>query len=313
MCSSRAAIPNISPRTPWRRRLSVSVFTARARPRDSSSLSSSLINPGVFITNSVIPVTNPFIPADLATLLASRTGNDPNLVGSGATEPFRFAYPHPVGRPARNDFRYQVLQGLIGVRGDISDNWRYEAHASWGRTSIDAAATGNVNVSRLQELLEAPDGGDSLCAGGYNPFGIQPVSQECVDFINETGFTNTTFHQRILQGYVQGDIVELPAGTLSIIAGAEHRKFDFVFDPGALFGPIAGFNTATPAAGGNEFLDFFGEALIPIVKDAPWARNLELSLGIRHSTAQSTGSIRAARSRMCSPATRAATLPTRPS
>ena len=31
------------------------------------------------------------------------------------------------------------------------------------------------------ELLEAADGGASLCAGGFNPFGIQPLSQACVD------------------------------------------------------------------------------------------------------------------------------------
>jgi outer membrane receptor protein involved in Fe transport len=50
---------------------------------------SDLIEGGQFITANVIPVTNPFIPADLAALLASRVGDDPRLVGAGALEPFQ--------------------------------------------------------------------------------------------------------------------------------------------------------------------------------------------------------------------------------
>lgn len=72
-------------------------------------------------------------------------------------------------------FDNEVLQGLVGLRGDISDNWRYEAYYSWGRTTIDQEARGNVNVQRVQELLEAADGGASLCAGGS----IRSVSSRC--------------------------------------------------------------------------------------------------------------------------------------
>ena len=247
--------------------------------------SSALVAPiaNNFVSGAVIPVTNPFIPADLATLLASRTGDNPQLTGSGATEPINLSIRTlSVGlREATNN--NQVIQGLIGARGDITDNWRYEAYVSWGRTTLDSANAGNVNVNKLQQLLEAPDGGDALCEGGYNPFGIQVISQDCVEFINETGFTNTTFTQRIAQAYVQGDIYELPGGSLSVVLGAESRKFNFDFDPGALFGPIAGFNTATPAGGGNKFTDIFAEALFPIAKNAPWAESLEVSLGYRSS------------------------------
>jgi outer membrane receptor protein involved in Fe transport len=67
------------------------------------------------------------------------------------------------------------------------------------------------------------------------------------------------------------------------VFGAEKRDFRYEFDPGALFGPIAGFNTSTPDLGTNSFLDFFGEASIPILKDAPLAESLELTLTARHS------------------------------
>jgi len=249
--------------------------------------SSPLIVPGygAQFTGFVVPTTNPFIPADLATLLNARVGDDPRLVGAGGTEAFPIGYRF-LGTGLREQrFDNRVLQGLVGLRGDITENWRYEAYASWGRTVIDTAATGNVNVQRVQQLLEDPNGGVAICDGGFNPFGIQPISQDCVDFVDEVGNTSTEFTQRVVQGFVTGKLAELPAGDLSVVVGAEHRAFKFAFDPGSLFGPIAGFNTAVPAGGSNTFTDYFGELLIPILKDQPWAQELEINLTARHSKA----------------------------
>ena len=246
---------------------------------------SALVAPGQRITGFVVPVTNPFLQAspDLVALVNSRTGDDPLLTGTGAAEGVRIGYRFLGTGLREQKLENEVIQGLAGLRGEIAPGWRYEAYYSWGKTVIDQSATGNVNVQRVQELLEAPDGGVSLCAGGFNPFGIQPFSQDCVDFVDEVGVTKTTFTQKIAQAYVTGELAELPAGTLSVAFGAEKRDFRYEFDPGALFGPIAGFNTSTPDLGTNSFLDFFGEALIPLVKDAPWADSLELSLTARHS------------------------------
>ncbi len=229
------------------------------------------------VTGLVVPTTNPFIPADLRTLLNARTGDSPTFVGSGAGEAFAISYRFLPTGLREQQFTNEVLQGLVGLRGDISDNWRYEAYYSWGRTTIDQEARGNVNVQKAQQLLEAADGGASLCAGGFNPFGVQPLSQACIDFVDEIGRTKTTFTQKVAQAYVSGDLTELPGGPLGVVLGVESRKFKYEFDPGALFGPIAGFNTSTPDLGTNSFLDFFAELRAPIMD------NLELSLTARHS------------------------------
>ena len=253
----------------------------------TSTLVADAINPSTgqprTITGLIAPMTNPFIPADLRTLLLSRTGDDPSLAGAGADEGIRISKRFLDTGLRQQDLTNEVYQGLAGLRGDITDRWRYEAYYSYGRTTIDQAATGNVNVQQVQRLLEAPDGGTSLCAGGFNPFGVNPLSPECVEFINETGFTRTRFTQKIMQAFVAGDLIDLPAGPLGVVIGAEQRKFRYSFDPGALFGPIAGFNTSTPDLGTNTFTDFFGELFIPILKDASWAQSLDLALGYRRS------------------------------
>lgn len=235
-------------------------------------------------TGLVVPTTNPFIGADLRTLLNARTGDDARLAGAGGTEAFPIGYRFLGTGLRQQTFRNRVVQAMGGLRGEFAPGWRYEAYYSWGETTIDQTAAGNVNVQKVQQLLEAADGGRSLCAGGFNPFGIQPLSPECVTFVDETGVTETTFTQKIAQAFVSGELAELPGGTMSVVLGAEQRKFNYKFDPGALFGPIAGFNTGTPDNGTNKFTDFFGELLIPIAKDASWADTLELSLTARHST-----------------------------
>jgi outer membrane receptor protein involved in Fe transport len=238
------------------------------------------------ITGLLVPIDNPFVPADLATLLASRSGDDPALVGTGADEPIKLNYRFlPTGLRVSN-FDTGIWQVLAGVRGDIAPGWRYEAYASYGKTVIDTRATGNVNVQKVQQLLEASDGGASLCEGGFNPFGIQPLSQACVDFVDEAARVSTEFTQKVLQGYVSGELFQLPAGPVTAVFGAERRDFDYNFDPGTLFGPIAGFNTAQPAGGTNSFTDFFGELNVPIAKDQPWAESAEINLQARHSKAE---------------------------
>ena len=255
-------------------------------PGGVSFATSPLVVATKFVTNSIIPTTNPFIPKDLATLLAARTGDDANLVGSGATEPFRFGI-RTLGAGLRiSNYDNEVIQGLIGVRGQIAPGFRYEAYYSYGRTQIDRSATGNINVQKLQTLLEAPDGGRSICSGGYNPFGIQPVSQACLDYLTVVGKTKNVFTQKIGQAFITGDLATLPAGTLTAVVGVEKRDFRYDFDPGALSGPIAGFNTQDPAKGTNSFFDIFGEALIPLAKGESWAQDLTLSLGYRYSRAE---------------------------
>ncbi|HET9337246.1 MAG TPA: TonB-dependent receptor, partial [Sphingomicrobium sp.] len=231
----------------------------------------------------IVPTTNPFIPADLLAVLNARTGDDPAFVGSGGTEPFRIAKRFLDTGLRISEIDNQVLQGTIGLRGDITDNWRYEASYTWGRTKINTAASGNVNVQNAQLLLESATGGADLCDGGFNPFGIHPISADCVEFLNETGFTETQFTMRVAQAFVTGDLFELPAGTVSVVFGAERRDFEYRFDPGTLAGPIAGFNTATPDLGTNRFTDFFAEARIPLFKDQPFARSAEIGLSFRSS------------------------------
>jgi outer membrane receptor protein involved in Fe transport len=260
--------------------------------RTASNVATPLVEIGRNVANFlVVPTTNPFIPADLRTILNSRTGNNVSIVGSGATEPFLMR-TRTLGIGARlSNFTNEVVQYLGGARGDLADWLRYEAYYSEGRTVITNRAEGAVDSQRLQNLIEAADGGNSLCAGGYNPFGRNTLSAECIEYLAVSNTSSNTFEQEVAQGFIGADLAELPGGTLAAVIGAEYRHFNFFNDPGALSGPISGPNVIDPAAGENSFRDFFGELQIPILARQPWAQELTVNLGYRISRFKSRDNI----------------------
>ena len=264
------------------------VNTRNASTARTQDVISALVNPGQQVAQQlVVPVTNPFIPNDLRTLLNSRTGDDPVLAGAGATEAFRIRQRTLDLGLRESIFENTVVQFLAGARGPIGDTGlTFEASVSEGRTEIDETQTGNLNTQRLQAMVEAADGGASLCAGGFNIFGRQPISAACRQYLEVQTTLSTEMKQQIAQAFITGPIYELPAGDLSIVLGAEYRGFEYNFDPGAASGPISGANTQNPDRGTNSFRDVFGEMLIPIVKDQPYIQALELSLGARYSESE---------------------------
>ena len=244
------------------------------------------VMPGSTITgNLVVPVTNPFIPADFAALLATRTADNTTLVGSGATEPFMMRQRSLSAGLRTSDYENTVVQYLVGFRGPLfSEKWSWEVYGSEGTTEIAQTQGGNLDTQRLYQLIEAPDGGESVCAGGLDLFGRNPISPACVSFLEVSSTVSNDFTQQILQGFVTGEVLDMPAGPLSVVIGVEGRWFDYELDPGAAAGPISGFTAQNPAKGNNSFEDVFFEALIPILRDAPLAESLELSVGYRSSS-----------------------------
>lgn len=255
---------------------------------------SPLVTCGSTVSNLIIPWNNPFTPADLDTLLASRTGDDPSLVGSGATEPFRIGYRFLPAGLREQVYDNTVRQTTLGLSGDFAvPTWRYSAYWSTGKTVIETNILGNINVQRFQNLLNTTTVAQQEtqgCPGGFNPFGRNPISAECLNFLKVPTADRTTFEQDIWSGYITGDLGNLPAGGVSLVFGAEYRKFEYNYGRTLPTDEtyFIGFNTSDDAAGSNLFRDVYAEMLIPILKDLPGAKALDLGLGYRTSTSEFT-------------------------
>ena len=253
-------------------------------------------------TGFLVPVTNPYLPADLKTLLASRANpNAPFLFNKRFSE-FGF----------RNDtINLENFQFLTGLRGDIPDaanhDLTYDVYATYGRFTNDELQTGNLNRSLFRQYLESPTGSLGNCTG-YNPFGQNGISPACKSLLSPTTKNLTTFTQRQVEADLNGRLVTLAyadhfGGDIRFAAGADYRQDRSAFTPDAIAATndtsgtlgsntnpfnnstgLAGFNAAQPVSGVIDVYEVYTELLAPVVHDLPFFKRLNLDLGGRFSS-----------------------------
>ena len=244
--------------------------------------------PAVLGSNSstipvIIPITNPFIPDDLAAVLASRPDPDADF---NVRKRLIEAGPHV------ETYDYKVYQAVLGLSGDLGEDWKWSASGSYGRTKLDQTSTAYQSSSAINNLLAQPDGGASLCDGGLNLFGLQANSQSCLDYIDHTVVTQTVLSRHAADLGLTGTLLELPAGPLSVAFGVEYRRDEFNFEPDELsaIGDIAGYQPILPSSGSVNAKEFYIEALIPVLNNSVLAQEFNVGLAYRYSDYSSIGS-----------------------
>jgi iron complex outermembrane recepter protein len=234
-----------------------------------------------FGTLNTIPVTNPFIPADLRPILASRTN---------PTAPFEWNSRY-VGVPHKGwTDQYKTSQFIGGIRGDIGvKDWTFDAYFSTDKTNHISTQRNAVVKSQVANLWNAPDGGRSICAGGYNPFGdanAQNLSAACIDYITATIQSTQDIKQDIVEVSAQGSLFALPAGDVrfSVVAGQRTQNYDYTPDSRlAQAGNIEAANAQTPTRGKLSAKEIAGELLIPLLRDRPMFESLNIGVAYRYS------------------------------
>lgn len=241
--------------------------------------------PAAGSTGFSVPVTNPFIPDDLATLLASR---------SNPTSSFLLRKRFTDVGPRVSETTFNVFQIAGGVRGDVGfKDWTYDVYASYGRSEQNETQSGNVSHSAVQTLLNASDGGASLCEGGYDPFGLNALSAACRSYIARQTKNRTVAEQQSVEANLQGALFNLPAGEVRAAVGASYKRDTYLFEPDSLLstGDVVGFNAQDAIDASTNVKELYGELLIPVLKDLPFVKALDLNAGYRLSDYNTVGKV----------------------
>lgn len=246
--------------------------------------SSAYYGPG-FITVSV-PVSNPFIPDDLKTILASRPNASANF---NVTR--RFAeVGYRKADTTTNNFQARLgATGPLGIR-----DWTWDAYGSYGRSDQTERDTNGFSASAVQALVSASDGGNSICAGGLNIFGPQSNSA-CVNYIRRNTLQNSSSAQKVIEGTIQGSLFTLPAGDVRFAVGADYRSDSFSFTPDAALqsGDVVSFSSGEipPIIGEINAKEAYGELSIPLLSSLPLIKKMTVGLGYRFSDYNQAGSV----------------------
>ena len=260
---------------------------------------SSPLNPafqgGIYGGNMGLPASNPFIRTDLATLLASRANSHAPI--------YYFKRFDDLGRRIYNE-TYQTEQVTAGAKGYLdqlggdSHAWRWEVYYSHGGRNQREELTNAVLLSHVQTLLNAPDGGNSICAGGYNPFGSDNVvSPACQAYLTTDAVSTQTIRQDVVEANLNGVLGRNSTTDPRISFTATWRRDSYSALPDCnnranANADCAGIGPANIASSVAQYPvptvrqkvgEIAGELLIPLLHDAPFARTLAVDLGGRWS------------------------------
>jgi iron complex outermembrane receptor protein len=243
-------------------------------------------NRGVFRSQGQITGINPAYTGDADGLIALPSAFSSRLTGLG---------------PRRSENERKAYRGLAGLRGELSARWNYDLFYSHSYVAHDVDILNSASARRLQQamLARVGPGGEIVCidpSNGCVPiniFGQQDISDAAAEFLGLEAFEQTRVEEQIAEASLRGDLWELPAGTLKAVAGTSWRRTKYNYTPDRSFeeGDALGFFTSTAAGGKTTVFELFGEALVPIIKDKPFAEELSAELGLRYSDYDSVGGV----------------------
>ncbi|MBK6674102.1 MAG: TonB-dependent receptor [Proteobacteria bacterium] len=209
--------------------------------------------------------------------------------------------------PPRGTFNtitnYQLFAGLKGDLG-LKD-WTWDAYISQGESRTLTEYVGYVSSQNYYNIMSAPNYGQGFtatsnvsnktftCTSGLDPFkqaaGTLQISQDCINALLTNQADKQTMQQYESQLNLQGGLFDLPAGEVRGAAGVSWRKNSYYYHPDSLRetesvydGPMGQFGVAN-IDGTVSVKEVYGEMLVPLLKDLPGVKNLELELGFRHS------------------------------
>jgi len=203
------------------------------------------------------------------------------------------------GRDSR--FRVETVRSVIGIDGEFDNGWGYELTYIYGANDSATAAAGGVNFEKVSlatgpSFLDATSG-EVVCGTVADPiadcvslniFGTPgtdtEVTQEMMDFITFEAHDFGSNEQQILSANVYGEAFELPAGTVGVAFGLEHREEKGADYPDALIAlGITSGSSRTSTLGSYEVDEAYFEANIPLLSGVAFAESLEVDVAVRYS------------------------------
>jgi len=210
----------------------------------------------------------------------------------------------------RYEYKTDNVQISPGLRGGFGDSsWRWDVNLNYGRVKqtstnygfLDYAAFNQaVGPSFLDSDGTVKCGSAGSVIAGCTPLNIfninDPSSLGTLQAMVVNPVATSVYTVKQFEANANGDLFELPAGTVGLAAGVSYRKETstskadalWTGDENGLCGVIE--FCASQLSGRFDVKEAYAEALFPLLKDLPGVQSLNLSLGTRFSDYSSVGS-----------------------
>lgn len=276
---------------------------------------------GIFGNSFFVPLANPFLTASaLNTILtAANSGVAAGTVVNGtnwtdvnsngvvdAADDLSLVIRRRTVELGERSTTYDnsYYQIVAGVRGTLMDNWNWDFSYSRGESKRTQLSEGYTNVTNFGNALNAVSTTtcrvDTAACVPINVFGgYGSITPEMAAYAGASAILKQVYIQQIANFNIGGQIEALKSPwaseSVAVSLGTEYREETassipdecLKLAPASCLGG-AGGNTL-PIVGGYSVQEFFGEAIVPIAMDQPFAKSLGLELGYRYSDYDPTG------------------------
>jgi iron complex outermembrane recepter protein len=257
---------------------------------------------GAFFVTDTINCSNAFLSAQQQTALG--------CTGPTDVAPYYIGRRNVEGGPRVDDLRHTSFRTLVGLRGDLTDNWSYDVSANFARLSYSETYLNDMSTTRIIRALDVvtdnrPDSdtfGQPVCASvlnnvdpscvPWNLFEEGQVTQEAIDYLVLPLFSRADLEMDQVVAFVNGDLTDMglvspmASDGVEVVFGTEFRDetFDFNPDNGFQTGDGAGQGgPIPPVQGEQDVTEFFAEFRVPLAQDRPGFQDLSLDLRYRNS------------------------------
>ena len=206
------------------------------------------------------------------------------------------------GGPREDEYSHTSYRGVFGVRGEIVDDWNYDAYGLFSQTRAFDYHNNDTSTEHMQNALLAVIGpaGTPVCQGGQSgcvPWSIfnpaVAVSPAALAYISVPGELSSGTQEDIASAYVSGDLTRRGIKTpwsddgLKVVFGTEFRRDTLASNPDEEYqsADLAGIGSPTPPVSAEQHLwELFTEERMPIVSNAPFTKSLDFEAGYRYSS-----------------------------
>ena len=281
-------------------------LTVYTRGMFSKNTISTIVAPGGAFNPlpATIPFSNPYLPAPARGQLCTAFGLTSAQCGAAAaatspSDPNYRTFALSIARRSvelgdREDtYTTQQFDYRAGIKGDISSHLHFDISGAYGESSQNHVETGYYITAKVQDALLATN--TTSCLSGnagcvpLNIFGpAGSITSAMNNYLTATTFEYITTTLGQARGLITGDIgfhSPLAADPINFATGVEYRKYTAALSADALTasGAASGDNPITPFSGGYDVVEGFGELIAPIAQNQPFAKDLQLTGGIRYS------------------------------
>ncbi|MDT8318995.1 MAG: TonB-dependent receptor [Xanthomonadales bacterium] len=239
-----------------------------------------------------IQAGNPFVPQELRDILAA---ND--------AEGFFVSRTNVDQGQRRSRSDRDTIQLEFGLEGDLTPNLAYSVHYQYGRSDNTTEFINEQIPSRFNQQLDAvlDADGNIVCrdlSGGcvpLNVLGPTAATPEALVFSHTDFVTDGRLTQKVANATLTGDsggFFNLPAGSVGFALGGEYRDESAATEEGFLrnTGDVFPGGVIEDIEGNFDVWEVFGELGIPVVRDAPFAEEINLEGAVRFADYSTIGS-----------------------